>query len=247
MNKLWVVALYLAIALFILTKTLSNIPINEATLPLLAIITLALLAGLILVLLWHILIAYLPWYRLGAAKVVKGRFILKRRGTAGYVGYAALKVVPARSVAKMNEKERVALLSSLAGLLSGTEYEAAIAYVSVKDVYHTNVINELQKKLDRIMTGTVFKGRGQEALAKRLVEEIEFLSRLPHLTRGFYYVIVRAYGSNEDDVIAKLNHAVENVKLRFQGTGMEVVELRGEQLRDVAEMVLFGHIVELVL
>lgn len=238
--------LLLVIYAFIFIMFISQVPINEYTLPKVVAAIALFVVGLALILGWHFIIpSIIRKWRLGNCVVHQKKYIICQRtgGGAEVVGYVLVKVVPEQPVADMDKERRESFLQTMQGLLAGTQFEAGVCYIGMRDRYHRNIIQRLQEQKSRRL---MFMGRQPSPAARdyleRIDRELRILQQVPVILEGFYILIIRDYAMTEDELIQKLEADARALASKLEGLGTTTEVLEGEQLRAIADFIWFGSI-----
>jgi len=242
--RIVVLLMYLLVMLMVLSPLVSNL--NPYTLPQVVAVLALLITGLLLVTSGHYIIPLIKrkWY-LGSCTVYKSRYIVCETKAPEKVGYAFLKVVPEQPIADMDKDRRESFLQTMLGLLSGTQFEAIIAYMTIKDRYGDNIKKRLEQELKLKLMFARRETPYMREEINRLNRELKLLDQLPTIFEGIFIAGVRDYGFDDYEVLAKLEADVRALASRLSGIGVSAKPLTGEELRNVLSMMLFGSLTQI--
>ncbi len=232
---------------FLMLMVISQLPINEYTMPMVALIVALLVVGLLVILGWHYIIPYLKRnWRMGACTVYNRKYLICETGNSPEkVGYAFIKVVPEQTVSDMDKERRESFLQTLLGLLSGTQFEAMIAYITVKDRYGENIKKRLEREKEKLMVFSFKESMRARDMLERIRKELELLRHVPVILEGFYIAVVRDYATDEATLIQKLDADSRALISRLSGIGVTAQEMKGEELWVILRFMQFGSVSQL--
>lgn len=242
--KYLVLMMYLLIMIMVLSSVLTNV--NPYTMPLVVATVALLTLGLLMIVAGHYIVPAIKrkWY-LGNCAVYKSRYIICETKAPEKVGYAFLKVIPEQPVADMDKERRESFLQTMLGVLSGTQFEAIVAYFTVKDRYGENIKKRLEhEKRMRLMFARKESMSTREEI-ERINKELRLLESLPTILEGFFIAGVRDYGYDDYEIIRKLETDARALASRLAGVGVEAKVMTGEELRNVLSFMLFGNLTQL--
>jgi len=243
--------LILVTFLFIMfvSQVLSQVPVNEVTLPYIALSVVAFAVVFALVLAWDYIIPMVfRSYRLGECKVEDRKFIVCRyRNSPEVVGYAMVKVVPSAPIADMPKERRESLLQTIQGIVAGAQHEVVVAYIGMKDRYHENIIKRLQDEKNKMLAFARTETLSVRENLRRIDTELQILRQVPMILEGFYVALVREYGTDPDEVKVRLEADSRSLASKLEGLAATVKIVEGEELRELALYMLFGSVVQLTL
>ena len=224
----------------------SQIPINQYTLPTVAIIFALLIIGLIFILGSSYIIPYIKQnWRMGSCQVMKRKYLIcETSSSSEKVGYAFIKVVPEQPVSDMDKERRESFIQTVMGILAGTQFESMIAYVTVKDRYADNIKKRLEREKSKL---TLFAQRetiGTRDMLERIRKELDLLRQVPVILEGFYIAVVRDYGYDDYEIIQKLEADSRALMSRLSGIGVNGKEMWGEELSLILKFMQFGSITQ---
>jgi len=231
---------------FLMVMIAAQLPINEYTLGMVAVILAVLVAGLGLLLGAHYIIPYVKRnWRMGACTVRNMKYLVCETGTAGEkVGYVYIKVVPEQPVSDMDKERREAFLQTVLGLLSGTQFEAMVAFIVVKDRYGDNIRKRLEELKNRLHFFTFRETARTRDMLERINRELTLLRQVPVILEGFYVAGVRDYAHDDYTLIQKLEADARALMSRLSGIGVAAQEIRGEEIWIVMKFMQFGSVTQ---
>jgi hypothetical protein len=232
---------------FLMIMLFSQLPINEYTLGTVVIILTLLVLGLVFILGSHYIIPYIKRsWRMGSCQVKNKKYLICETGTSSEkVGYAFIKVVPEQPVADMDKERRESFLQTVQGILSGTQFEAMLAYITVKDRYGENIKKRLEREKEKL---TMFAHRETlrtRDLLERIRKELELLRQVPVLLEGFYIAVVRDYDYDDYSLVQKLEADSRALMSRLSGIGVTAQEMKGEELWVILKFMQFGSVTQI--
>jgi len=231
---------------FLMIMIFTQLPINEYTLNMIIIISALLILGLVFLLGSHYIIPYLKKsWKMGSCMVRDKKYLICETSNSGEkVGYVFIKVVPEQPVADMDKERRESFLQTIMGVLSGTQFEAMIAYMTVKDRYGENIKKRLEKQKDQL---TMFAHqetlRTRDAL-ERIRKELELLQQIPTILEGYFFAAVRDYAYDDYSLMQKLEADSRALMSRLSGIGVATQEVKGEELWIILKFLQFGSITQ---
>jgi len=247
--KLLLLILYVFLFILLFSQIFSQLPLNEITIPYVVLILVLFLVGLALILGWDYIIPLIfRSYRLGECKVEDKKYIICRyKNSPEVTGYVMLKIVPSMPIADMPKERRESMLQSIQGLLKGAQYEAVVAYVAMRDRYHENIIKRLEAEKQRLLAIARKETLSIRETIKRIDTELQILRQVPVILEGFYIALIREYGTSPDEVKINLEADSRALSAKLEGLSAEVKIVEGEELRELANYLLFGSVVQLSL
>jgi len=239
--------LALVFYVFLMVMIATQLPINEYTLPMVAVVLAILVAGLGLLLGAHYIIPYvIRNWRMGSCKVVNMKYLVCETGTAGEkVGYVFIKVIPEQSISDMDKERRESFLQTVQGILSGTQFEAMIGYMTVKDRYGENIKKRLEAEKERLYLFAFRDTLRTRDMAEMINRALTLLNQVPVILEGFYIAAVRDYAHDEYALIQKLEADSRALMSRLAGIGVSAQEMKGEELWIVLRFLLFGSLTQI--
>ena len=242
--KFLLLILYVFLFILLFSQVFSQVPINEVTLPYVVLILILFVAGLFLILAWDYIIPKIfRNYRLGECDVKHEKYLICRyRNAPELVGYVMLKVVPAMPIADMPKERRESMLQAIQGLLKAAQYEVALIYMAMRDRYHENIIKRLEAEKQRLMTFAFKETLSIRETLKRIDTELQILRQVPVILEGFYLALVREYGTDEDELIIRLEADSRALAAKLEGLSAEVRVVTGEELKQLVKYLLFGSV-----
>lgn len=244
--RIILLVLYIFLFIFLFSNVLTGVPINEHTLPYIAVIALVFLCGLALLLAWdYIIPTLIRSYKLGECKVEDKKYLICRyKTTPELIGYIVVKVIPTQPIADMDRERRLSYLDAIQGLLSGSHYEVIVAYVGVKDRYQETIRERLLARKQRLLT---FSFRETPAMREELASidrELRIIEQVPVILEGFYIAMAREYATDEDELKRKLEADGRALVSMLSKMGVKAVIIEGEELRSILSYMLFGSVVQ---
>lgn len=233
--------------IFLMIMVLSEVPLNEYTMGVALLLVGLLILGLIFLLGYHYIIPSIKRdWRMGACMVYNKKYIVcDKPSSSEKVGYAFIKVVPEQPIADMDKDRRESFLQTVMGILSGTQFEAGVLFMNVKDRYGDNIKKRLEsEKMKRQMFARSDNMRTRDII-DRINRELELLRQVPVILEGFYIAIVRDYGYDDDAVIQKLEADSRALISRLSGIGVTASVIWGEELLNILNFCLFGSLTQL--
>lgn len=241
----------LILYVFMFFMLFMEVPKNEYTLPKIIVLSGIFVGGLALLLGWQFIIPNLfKSWRLGSCTVRNSKYIICERKTGSeLVGKAALLLIPQQPLADVPKEAREGLLQTLQGILAGSQFETTVAYITVRDRYHQNIIRWLEDRRNRLLT---FSFSGKETPAtretlKRIERELNILKQVPVILEGFYVAIVTDYGPDEYTLMQKLEADLRALSARLSSAGLLTKELTGERLRAIMDYMTYGGVAQISL
>jgi len=238
--------LAIVLYVFLMVMIASQLPINEYTLGMVAAVLAVLVAGLGLLLGAHYIIPYVKRnWRMGECHVRNMKYLICEAGTAGEkVGYVYIKVVPEQPVSDMEKERREAFLQTVLGLLSGTQFEAAVMFIVVKDRYGDNIRKRLEEMKSRLLLFSFRESARTRDILEMINRALALLRQVPVILEGFYVAVVRDYDHDEHTLIQKLEADSRALMSRLSGMGVSAQEIKGEELWVVMRFMQFGSVAQ---
>jgi len=245
--RMLLLLLYIFLFIVVFSQVFGQVPINELTLPYVLLTVVLMVIGLVFILGWDYIIPMIfRSFKLGECYVKEKKYILCRyRGSPEITGYVVMKVVPMMPIADMQEKRREAMLQAIQGLLRGAQYEVIVAFVGMKDRYHDNIINRLRDEKKRLEAFALRETVSMRETMRRIETELRILQQVPFILEGFYIAMVREYGTDEYEVMSKLEADARALSTTLESLSAEVKILEGEELKNIVSYLLFGSVVQL--
>ena len=80
---------------------------------------------------------------------------------------------------------------------------------------------------------------------ERIRTELRILQQTPVILEGFYIAGVREYGDSVEEVVQKVESSLRSLQGSLSAMGVRAEVLKGQELMDVVEYLLFGRVVQL--
>lgn len=247
-RKTLITILYLFFMLLVASQTLAAVPVNERTLPTLTILFSVLVAGLALVLGWDYIIPMVVRnYKLGECRVIDERYIVcrYRRVKFEWVGYGFVKVIPVQSIADMDRDARLTYMQSLQGLLAGSQYEPIVCWIGMRDRYRETVVEKLRRRMNMLMALSRRETLAVRDAIERIRTELRILQQTAVILEGFYIAGVREYGDSVEEVVQRVESSLRSLQGTLSAMGVKAEVIKGQELMDIVEYMLFGSVVQL--
>lgn len=244
--KILLLVLYLFMFMFLFSQTLSQMPLNEATIPYVVLLVALCVVGIVFILGWDYLIPLIiRSYRLGDCKVEDKKYLLCRyKNSPEITGYIAVKVIPTQPIADMDKERRMSYLDSIQGLLAGAHYEVIVTYIGMKNRYQETIRDRLMRRKQRLVSLAIRESPAIKEELAAIDRELRVLDQVPIILEGFYIAMAREYSTDEDDLKRKLEADGRALVAMLSKLGAKAVVLQGEELRNIISYLLFGSVVQ---
>ena len=233
--------------IFLMIMIFSEVPINEYTMYATILLLAILILGLIFLLGYHYIIPSIKRdWKMGACHVYSKKYLVcEMPGTSEKVGQAFIKVVPEQPISDMDKDRRESFLQTVMGIVSGTQFESGILFMTVKDRYGENIKKRLESEKQKRQMFARSDNMRTRDIIERINRELELLRQVPVILEGFYIAFVRDYGYDDDEIIRKLDADSRGLISRLSGIGVTASVIWGEELRNILNFLLFGSLTQI--